>query len=282
MNKAQYDQEDNWWRVEWSSVDAMITQATAGACTEFANTAILASWQKYHLSGRDSWVNCHTAESIKRSLVHCPEHLSEAVRRVKTAIEDDVAVPYTTRRKRVYRRDQGDELDADAFLRRDPEAWTDMERVPAPKRIIKLGVNIVASCGVKQEESIWKGATTLALSDLLNAAGFETEVTVFFAGQNVSKGMDKYLGKVDIKTADQPLNVDAATFVLCDIGFFRGVFLSLLHTTAVGVVNSNLGYPAQLPQRERPDFDFIVDFPIYSMDEAIWRVREQLEKLVKI
>lgn len=166
------------------------------------------------------WYGAPTPEeAAQRVLTGWPEgasKLQEALAQI------DVPTPVSLRRK-LHRSDQGDELDIHSVNRGDLDhAWTSRKRKHTRSRMtvrIVAQTNLLAE--VSAEELFWRGAAAVKLADMLTNAGYSVEIIGALASHTIV-GMDgDLLATFPLKTAEQPLDIEALAGVLCNAGFHR-------------------------------------------------------------
>lgn len=255
-------------QAHFSSVTELISwakDADAMNCT--SSRTILESYVK-QIRRNPSWVEYRTYEQLDDWLVNPPSELLEAVGDLKERLGNKLAVPTKRSRKRASKLEAGEELDAQAWVSRDTEGWSDMVRIRKPKSIIKLGVNVTVSCEQKQKDLMYRGAVIVALSDLLQAMGHETEITLFSMSREYSSNQHQLLVTCDIKRAGEPLNLGAAVVALADIGFGRLVVMPAEAKVCTSQAYDYFGYRTGMPSNYPHGMDLLVDTrgSSYGMD----------------
>jgi len=77
---------------------------------------------------------------------------------MRRAVDRSLDLPTTPRRKVRRGLDWGDELDADRWLVREPNAWERSIREQQPRRTITIGCNITVGAAVRPEQLLYRGA----------------------------------------------------------------------------------------------------------------------------
>jgi hypothetical protein len=148
---------------------------------------------------------------------------SEGVERLmKIAIRDFDTVSI---RRRRYRTDQGDELDMQAVWRGDmSRAWTRTRRQSRAGgvRTVTIVCNLGGSASTDSSELFWRGASALRLADALTTAGYNVAIIGAEVGSDTGASKNAQLAQfIEIKAADQPLDLSALASITCMAGFFR-------------------------------------------------------------
>lgn len=137
-------------------------------------------------------------------------------------------------RRRLRRADEGDELNADAALRGDWDtAWLSMHkrRVNGASNIVTLGCAFGANAIYDAESIFWCGAQMLVIADLLENAGYQTEIVGLLNIRHGKHMQGKpndhkshechYLHAVYVKRAGEPLRPDLLASLFANAGLFR-------------------------------------------------------------
>ena len=147
----------------------------------------------------------------------------------------------------------GDYPDIDRYLAGDPEHMFSYGSHIAAKPVIRLTVNVSASCEVPANQLINRGSAVVALVDAIESAGNSVEltaveVTANARGESKSKCMTVYA--VTLKKAGEVLSIDDIAFGLGHPDMLRRIFFSIMErdpwTKGRGFVG-NYGRPSNLP-----------------------------------
>lgn len=128
-------------------------------------------------------------------------------------------------RRRRVRGDQGDELDMQAVWRGDlSRAWMRTRRKSRAggMRTVSIVCNLGGSAGTSSTQLFWRGASALRLAYALTEAGYNVAIYGGECGKGSGSAKPVTLGQfVEIKAADQPLDMSALAAITCMGGFFR-------------------------------------------------------------
>lgn len=128
-------------------------------------------------------------------------------------------------RRRRYRSDQGDEVDMQAVWRGDmSRAWTRTRRQARAGgvRTVTIVCNLGGSAATASDKLFWRGASALRLADALTTAGYNVAIIGGEVGEQAGLEKDVQIAQfVQIKDADQPLDLSALAAITCMAGFFR-------------------------------------------------------------
>lgn len=121
----------------------------------------------------------------------------------------------------------GEWCDAGRLISGEPECMGQMHDTDLAghgSKVVRVLVNLSASCGISAQQMCKRGAAALALVDCLEQAGRSVEVVVTCP----SRG--DYVGEwiIPVKRAGEMLDLDRAAFVLAHPAFFRRFLFSAL------------------------------------------------------
>lgn len=168
-----------------------------------------------------------------------PEGL-ERVNRIADAITESMSsqITITVPEREV----QGAAIDIGAFMTGEPECFwtfnTDQEASPNGK-IVTIGIRPNYHYNVHAETFVLRGAAVLALVDLLQKAGYETEIIISLGLESLG-GANKLEDKFTLKRAGENVDPGRMAFVLGHPAFQRRIGFRLRE---------------QLPRRYRKAFD---------------------------
>lgn len=111
------------------------------------------------------------------------------------------------------------------------------------KPIVRLAVNIWASCAYKSAEFTSYGAAILSYIDAIEGAGNRVELTML-CHCKVDSTSDSYTTMVPLKRAEDHMDIDRLTYCLTHVSMLRRMFFSHMQI-AEGVVGKmpGCGYP---------------------------------------
>jgi hypothetical protein len=260
------------YRLQFDSITEMVDTVTTKENTAEVNRAL---WDKEMSKPASNFKNGYTVDQAVRELEEPPK-ASKEVRGLARELEERFDFEQTVR-KRVYRREQGDELCPIAWVQRDMQGWSDIEKIGATKPLIKLGVNLSVNADKRPEQLYPRGACLVALSDILSAQGYSVEVHAILAASELCYDGQPagavHVIETRVKAPDAPMDVDGLSLVCSEIGFFRTVgFLSYIQAPAEGKVGIGLGRSTKLPKKFASEYDLIIDADVFTLDAALEKV----------
>lgn len=266
--------EDGVHRCGWESVADLVADAFSDRAQSEANREDIARRIAGAEGGR--WANHHTVASIKAAVGSPSKKLLGAIDAMRESLADDVHLPVVPRRKVRHGRDEGDALDPDRWLIREPMAWDRCERELRSRTNVGIGINLSVHAGQKPDELLYRGAAACALADLLAARGLNVRIIGFLVVESMSAECPQLVSQVELKAPDMPLDMATIATAACDIGFFRLVMVYATARHASGKLDRALGTPAGLPAGDRRGLDFIVNHDVCSRDSAAEWLRDIL------
>lgn len=221
-----------------------------------------------HLSGHDVWANYYTKAKLLDAIAKPPQHLLDAVDRMRQGLVDALVPPTCTRRRVLRNQEFGDELTPESVLVRSLSPWERMSRENQPRRSVTIGVNLSVNAGRRAEHLLWRGAAAAALADILTQRGLNVEIVAFWTLSDMSDQSKMLVGRYMVKRADMPLDLGAVALALAEIAFARLVALYGLARHVPGVLCGGLGHPEALPAQDRAGIDYVAETNITSQGAA--------------
>lgn len=126
-----------------------------------------------------------------------------------------------------------------------PDCMINFDPVEARhKPIVRLGVNVWASCAYDPPEFTSYGAAVLSYIDAIEAGGYRVELTMLCHCWTDRDQSDTYTVFVPIKRAEEPMEIDRLTYCLTHVSMLRRLFFSHMQI-APGAAGKmpHCGYP---------------------------------------
>jgi hypothetical protein len=267
--KAARRDADGVHRYEFGSV----SEAVKDALDDFAQTASNQEWLRTRmgraLSGHDQWANRYTEARFLSGLANPPQHLLDAVDRMRGKLIDDVVAPTMPRRKVRHGQEYGEEIDVDRYLARDPSPWDLSVREPQARRTVTIGCNLAVNAHVKPDELLYRGAAALALADVLTSRGFNVGIVAFISIRNPTNVVTHGVIRYTLKDPTMPLDLGAVTFAMCEIAWFRIVGAVGGSRHWPGKLHESMGAAVSLPEADRAGLDYLVDADVLGEEKAV-------------
>jgi hypothetical protein len=188
-------------------------------------------------TGDSGWAGTNTwEEAAKLATEGWPEG-REFIGKIVDQI-DNVTAKFVTL-PAPYNDVSGDYVDVGAYLEGIPENMVRWEEQESPKRVVRILYTAGCSGSVSKEAIRWKGATTLALIDRLEAQGIRVELDVAWSDGDDIKGNEKSIWTtyVTFKSASDALHLDTLAFHLANAASMRRIQFSYRETLSKEEVN---------------------------------------------
>jgi hypothetical protein len=170
-------------------------------------------------SGRDPLSGVRSLDDLNKIAREGWQDGMNRAMELKSEIEELVPRPVSVRRKLNWR-DEGDELSHDRLYGGQIDSMWRVGRRQSMRspRTISILANFGGNTHQSGEQLFWSGAAMLALSDLLENAGYSTDLS---AGAYVTSGGDVNVLVIRVKEAGDPLRADSVATVAAHSAFFR-------------------------------------------------------------
>jgi hypothetical protein len=275
MQPAQKDL-DGVYRHTWDSLGAMVEDAFSDDAQSLHNAEDIR--ERIQNNTNSKWANHKTPDDLRTMLVSPDKKLLRAIDAMRSTLADDLALPTVPRRRVRHGREDGEEMDADRWLVREPNCWDRTVRESVPRRTVIIGINLSVHCQQKPAELLYRGAAACALADVLTLRGMNVGIVGFLVVNGMSSGCPELVSKVEIKAPDMPLDMAALSTAACEIGFFRMVMVYATARRAIGKLDGSLGGPSHLPECDRAGLTYVIEQSVCSHDAAVDWLREAVSE----
>ena len=127
--------------------------------------------------------------------------------------------------RKLFKGDQGDSLDIHAVNRGDlSRAWTSRKRlIKVGKTTLRIACDIGGNCGVDAERMAWRGVACIALSEIMQKAGYTCEIVAAFgvSGHILPNCGERMTVSIVVKSKGVSADRGMLAASLCLSGFFR-------------------------------------------------------------
>lgn len=274
-NCFEYDNVNEIWRMEFGSLSEIVEYAVDGPCHYEGNRREIHEY----LTEGGSFREGMTGKSAVAALTNPPVHLTRTVAEMADLLRQSIPPPQRKARKTRRNLDSGDEFDADAWARHDPDGWSETRREHVPNPSVRIGINTTCIWWMKPEHLLYRGAAAVALSDILTAQGINNEIRAF----NSTRGLAEREGLVamwlTVKPFTSPIDISAAAVALASIGFYRTIMFAAKVRGCKSKSHGSLGSVIPLPKSEREGLDILFDSDITDAASAILTVNKFVERM---
>lgn len=221
------------------------------------------SWDEFLKAERDGWT-----AGVKRAY----EMLGE--------LDLPNIQPVSIRRK-MKRRDQGDELDIHRVYAGDLErAWTASERAARSHvgGIINIAVNAGLNYNQHADELFWRSAAAVVLADKLTEAGYNVGIDMVSGCEEPTYKITKSTISVSLKQPSDPLDIATLTTALALSGFARLYLIGMVHCLP-GSIYSGHGRSRDFPAEMLTHGTIICSFGVTDLQAAKKWLIDEVAKL---
>lgn len=207
---------------------------------------------------------------------------AEEIAYVKRYIEnalDDLGVKRDRPLRKIRRRlEAGDELDTQAYIQRQSDGWSEVQKRRQPHRAIKIAVNVSMSTGmVNAGRAVSRGAAFAAMSDVLEDIGYTTEIGLFDVTLHAGTICKTYVVEVPVKKFGSPLDVSQIAFMGSNTSFIGNVVFPMQARVLRGKSN-HWGHPGPVPANIAGNYDIMID-NVFTMNQSIQLIKKYADML---
>ena len=161
-----------------------------------------------------------------------------------TRLEDQVPErPKNRRRRRTYDEYDGDEVDYDKLREGAPYWQTCKREMSIGPANFTLVVDASTNCSLSPRDILWKGAAGITVTNILEKAGFRTELWLIeYAKEVYTDGTDN-MAAICLKRSSEPLNISTIATAVAG-WYYRTALFALMEDSIDGrKATSHLGFP---------------------------------------
>jgi hypothetical protein len=222
----------------------------------------------------DAWANRYTEESFRDALVNPPKSILDAVDAMRAELVETVTLPQSSRRRVRRGQEFGEEMNADAFLNREPNCWDRNTRIKVEKRTVTIGVNVGINASQTPETLLWRGAAAAALADVLTSEGVNVGITAFICRTGITRVAHLGTDKLMVKSPTMPLDLGAVSFAISEAAFTRFCAAYGYSKKYPGILEPGKGSCGMLFDGDKAGLDFQIDFNVQSRESAVEWLRK--------
>lgn len=202
----------------------------------------------------------------------------ESFKRMLQGLLDDVAPIGSVRRRKIKRGlDDGDEVDADAWLQRRTDCWTSVVKSSRPHRVIRIACNVSTNHRMRPHELFCRGAAAVALADIAAGMGFSASLDMVKRTEALSDEQAEVLVVVPMKREREVLDVGKVAYAMASVAFYRMVLIQVLLVFSRGKVRTAVGFPAAVGSM--PGYDVVIDSTATTTGAAVASVASAIEAI---
>jgi hypothetical protein len=149
-------------------------------------------------------------------------------------LEGSLPKPKEIRRRGRWSEEGGEEVSVDRYRAGEPFFYEIAPRPVSGPRLVTLVVQIGGNCHLASRDLLMRGAVAVALSRILEDAGYRTEIVGVSAALRAYQNGDGLICVTSIKKASDPLDVVALTNAFSG-WYFRTVYFATMHANGLRI-----------------------------------------------
>lgn len=212
----------------------------------------------------------------------------QTYREFREAVDREIPDVYAEciTRKRCLSEDTGQDFDVDRLMAGEPDFWVDYKRAQRRSfrgRMVRILVHTGGNCAKRPEQIFWRGVAAIALTDILEEAGYRVTLEAVLPIADLTRPGHDYLAVTNLKLPEMPVNVER---ILCGVSawFFRTVGFVNFWCNSETQLTGNLGRyralesmnPAEKQELEMEGQELLID-QMWTKEQAVQFIRESLQ-----
>lgn len=257
---AKKDMENRWLYLSFDGVDELMKTAMRYKEDEFKDAHD--NW-RHCFDEKDRWNGNHTLSMVAEELLEPAPKMASVLESGSSLFDSDDWATEKPRRKVLRRLDEGDEIDVDRWLQREPDMWEESRKVQGSRFGVRIGVNIATSAHVGEEGFKWRTSAVVAILSICEELQIPCEVMCYEQTTDYVSIDGDSLGlffEFPVKRSEHLLDIDLLGYVLGSRSFFR---TAVLGGGIIGAksafkercrVHYGLGYPHEVSRIQENEF----------------------------
>lgn len=194
-------------------------------------------------------------EDLDNALTSPPQWLIDGGNRCLDEIEASIAprIDAPGKRRRRIGVEDGDTINVDRFLTRDPEPWERMERKRHTSPIVVITCDMGTNWKMQKHTLLWRGAAAVASAMAVERMGGRCEIWGVKSVTDPGKGVKRLTTRVLVKRADESTSMSRTLTALGHVGFYRYVTLQACNTSLPVPACGSYGAPTNVPRATLKD-----------------------------
>lgn len=218
---AEKDMTNRWMYLSFDGVDDVMRHANRYGEPAFEQEH--KEWQHCFDEG-DSWNGYHTLKMVGQELLEPTPKMAGVLESGESLFDSDDWATQRPRRKVLRRLEDGDEIDIDRWLDREPDMWEESRKVQGARFGVRIGVNIATSAHVGAEGFKWRTSAVVAILRICEELQIPCEVMCYEQNTDYVTIDGDSLGlfcEFPVKRSEHLLDIDLLGYVLGSRSFFR-------------------------------------------------------------
>ena len=221
---------------------------------------------QYHcecFTHKTGWNGYHTVDMVAKELLNPTPNMADVLSSSNALFDSEDWATEKPRRKIKRRLEDGDEIDVERWLDREPDMWEESRKVKGPRFGVRIGVNIATSAHVGESGFKWRTSAVVAIFRICEELMIPCEIACYEQNTNYVTIDGQRLGlffEFPAKRPEHPLDVDLLGYVLGSQSFFRCAVLGaeIIGTKAAfgdrADIHAGLGCPHEVTRKQENEF----------------------------
>ena len=271
-------------KVSFDGVDDLM--ATAKRYKKFSTVA-----RKFDecFTDKNDWNGHHTMNMVVGELLEPTPKMADMIGSSDALFDSEDWATEKPKRKIKRRLEDGDEIDIDRWMDREPDMWEESKKVKGPRFGVRIGVNVATSGYVDEDGFKWRTSAVMAILSICEELVIPCEVMCYHDVTGYARmGGVNYgrMTKFPVKRPEHNMDIDLLGYVLGNRSFFRCAILGAEIIACREVFGSaieicgGLGSPHEY--REPEDNEFMLSRACIDEEKAKAEVMRFKDWLVAI
>ncbi len=211
--------------IEFDGVDDLMK--TANRYKEPKFDRVSSRWDKCFTRGND-WNGHSTLKKVGEALLVPTPKMNAVITTGDALFDSEDWATEKPRRKIKRRLEDGDEIDVERWMDREPDMWEESKKVKGPRFGVRIGVNVSTSAYVGTDGFKWRTSAVVAILNICEELHIPCEVVCYEATRNYAYVNGNVVNcnlSFPVKRPEHLLDIDLLGYVLGDKSFFRVAIL---------------------------------------------------------
>ena len=240
--------------IEFDGVDDLMKTANRYKEPKFESDARMIS---ECFTRENDWNGHSTLKKVGEALLEPTPKMNAVIATGESLFDSEDWATEKPRRKIKRRLEDGDEIDVERWIDREPDMWEESKKVKGPRFGVRIGVNVAAAGSVGLDGFRWRTSAVVAILNICEELNIPCEVMCYHRADEFTHSDCNVRTKFPVKRPEHLLDIDLLAYVLGDRSFFRCAVLGseVISVAEVGErADSGLGYPREWNKPEPNEF----------------------------
>lgn len=257
---AEKDMTNRWEYLRFDGVEEVMKVAGRYKESRFERDVFA---HEYCFCEKDEWNGHHTLDMVGKELLNPTPKMAGVIGAGEAMFDSEDWATEKPKRKIKRRLEDGDEIDVERWMEREPDMWEESKKVKGPRFGVKIGVNIATSAYVGASGFKWRTSAVVAIFRICEELMIPCEITCYEQNTNYvsidGDGLGLFM-EFPVKRPEHPLDIDLLGYVLGSRAFFRCAVLGaeIIGTKAAfgdrACIKDGLGSPHEVTRVQSNEF----------------------------